>query len=111
MWVFFPLFFLLLVTRYFFDRAECISQKKRLGGLLFLLPKIFGSDDTKNDGTKCPNNGEGTVKNLLGELERLLVHENIPVSVAKQLLVFLHFKRYFNICSVLIFRILYVYSL
>ncbi|XP_023542146.1 nicalin-1-like isoform X1 [Cucurbita pepo subsp. pepo] len=60
---------------------ECISQKKRLGGLLFLLPKILGLDGLKNEGTRCPNNGEGMIKDLLAQLERFLIHENIPYPV------------------------------
>ena len=74
----------LLVTGIsFWSCAECISQKKRLGGLLFLLPKILGLDGLKNEGTRCPNNGEGMIKDLLAQLERFLIHENIPVSEMK----------------------------
>ncbi|XP_038894419.1 nicalin-1 isoform X1 [Benincasa hispida] len=60
---------------------ECISQKKRLGGLLVLLPKIFDSDGPENDDIKSPHNGEGMIKNLLVELERLLIHSTIPYPV------------------------------
>ncbi|KAA0035547.1 nicalin-1 [Cucumis melo var. makuwa] len=59
---------------------ECISQKKRLGGLLVLLPRILGSESLKNDDIKCTN-GEGVIKDLLVELERLLIHSTIPYPV------------------------------
>ena len=79
-----PLFFLLLVTGIsFWSSAECISQRKRLGGLLILLPKILGSDGPKNDDFKCPQNGDGMIKDLLVELERLLIHATLPVSEMK----------------------------
>lgn len=67
----------------FWSCAECISQKKRLGGLLILLPRFLGSDGPKNDDIKCPHNGEGMIKDLLVELERLLIHSTIPVSEMK----------------------------
>ncbi|KAG7019358.1 Nicalin-1 [Cucurbita argyrosperma subsp. argyrosperma] len=60
---------------------ECISQRKRLGGLLILLPKILGSDGPKNDDFKCPQNGDGMIKDLLVELERLLIHATLPYPV------------------------------
>lgn len=48
-----------------------------------MLPKILGSDGPKSNGVRCPNNGEGMIKDLLVELERLLIHANIPVSEMK----------------------------
>ncbi|XP_019085976.1 PREDICTED: nicalin-1 isoform X1 [Camelina sativa] len=57
---------------------DYISQKQSLGGLLILLPQTFrpgnvggGSQSSENDG----------FRNLLAQLEKLLVHGNIPFPV------------------------------
>ncbi|KAK8645454.1 hypothetical protein V6N13_119282 [Hibiscus sabdariffa] len=57
--------------------AEYINQKKPLGGLLFLLPEVFNSG---NGGNKQVHEKE-KLKNLLAELERLLIHANLPYPV------------------------------
>ncbi|KAA3490287.1 nicalin-1-like [Gossypium australe] len=56
---------------------EYINQKKPLGGLLFLLPDIFSFE---NGGNKQVHEKE-QLKNLLAELEQLLIHANIPYPV------------------------------
>jgi hypothetical protein len=55
--------------------SEYLVEKKHLGGLLILLPtKLSDKDGTGNDVDK------GQVKGVLDELEKLLVHEEVPVS-------------------------------
>ncbi|KAL4296194.1 hypothetical protein GQ457_12G027300 [Hibiscus cannabinus] len=56
---------------------EYITQKKPLGGLLFLLPEVLSF---KHGGNKQVHEKE-KMKKLLAELERLLVHSNIPYPV------------------------------
>ncbi|KAE8729398.1 Nicastrin isoform [Hibiscus syriacus] len=56
---------------------EYINQKKPLGGLLFLLPEIFNPG---NGGNKQVHERE-KLKNVLAELERLLIHANLPYAV------------------------------
>lgn len=53
--------------------SEYLVEKKHLGGLLILLPTNRGGDkETADD--------KGKVKGALTELEKLLVHEQVPVS-------------------------------
>ncbi|XP_039014225.1 nicalin-1-like [Hibiscus syriacus] len=56
---------------------EYITQKKPLGGLLFLLPEVLSF---KQGGNKQVHE-KGKMKKLLMELEQLLVHSNIPYPV------------------------------
>ncbi|XP_007015760.2 PREDICTED: nicalin-1 [Theobroma cacao] len=56
---------------------EYINQKKPLGGLLFLLPEVFRFE---NGGNKQIHEKE-KMKNVLAELEQLLIHANIPYPV------------------------------
>ncbi|XP_031259874.1 nicalin-1 isoform X2 [Pistacia vera] len=60
---------------------EFISQKKTLGGLLFLLPEMFGIENGDGGGTRDDVNAKGLIKNLLEELERLLIHFKMPYPV------------------------------
>lgn len=66
------LFILLLLSFFNFEihifAADYIDRKQPLGGLLFLLSKSGVSSETKED-------------DKLMQLERLLVHSNIPVSI------------------------------
>ena len=77
-----PLFFHWLsgFLIFFFNFAEYISQRQPLGGLLFLLPQMFSFED--KDGGKSAHQDHETepIKNVLAEVEQLLVHSNIPVS-------------------------------
>lgn len=59
--------------------ADYISQKQSLGGLLILLPQTFRPGNVGGGGSVISET-EGFRK-LLAQLEKLLVHGNIPVSV------------------------------
>ncbi|AQK58015.1 hypothetical protein ZEAMMB73_Zm00001d052758 [Zea mays] len=52
---------------------EYLVEKKQLGGLLILLPTNQGDKDSADD--------KGQVKGVLTELEKLLVHEQVPYPV------------------------------
>ncbi|XP_022752536.1 nicalin-1-like isoform X2 [Durio zibethinus] len=56
---------------------DYINQKKPLGGLLFLLPEVFSFE---NGGNKQIHEKE-KMKNLLAQLEQLLINANIPYPV------------------------------
>lgn len=53
--------------------SEYLVEKKHLGGLLILLPTNRGGDKESAD-------DKGKVKGVLTELEKLVVHEQVPVS-------------------------------
>ncbi|KAJ4724930.1 Nicalin [Melia azedarach] len=57
---------------------EYVSRKQPLGGLLFLLPEMFKLD---NGGSSKGIQDKQMMKNVLVELERLLVHSKIPYPV------------------------------
>lgn len=59
---------------------ECIGQKKPLGGLLLMLPQMFNSGN-KDGAEDDPNSEKELIRNLLAELERLLIHANIRYPV------------------------------
>ncbi|KAJ6717187.1 NICALIN [Salix koriyanagi] len=61
---------------------EYISQRKPLGGLLFLLPQMFnfGNREAATEG-KYQIREKELMKTVLAELERLLIHANIPYPV------------------------------
>lgn len=63
-----------------FPYAEYLGQKKIFGGLLFLLPSIFNPENTDSAGGADHNSGEAVLRNILVELEQLLIHASIPVS-------------------------------
>ncbi|XP_058216174.1 uncharacterized protein LOC131327141 [Rhododendron vialii] len=60
---------------------EYIEQKQPLGGLIFLLPRMFSPEnkDVKYGGDEDP--GKELMKNILVELERFLLYANIPYPV------------------------------
>ncbi|KAM7496954.1 hypothetical protein LguiA_021368 [Lonicera macranthoides] len=60
---------------------EYIGQKKPLGGILFLLPRMFSSDNKDSVGEGDHTAVKELMKNILVELERLLVHANIRYPV------------------------------
>lgn len=60
--------------------AEYISQRQPLGGLLFLLPQIFNFENKEGDEDNNQDHDTELMKNVLIELEQLLVHSNLPVS-------------------------------
>ncbi|GJN39937.1 hypothetical protein PR202_gb29091 [Eleusine coracana subsp. coracana] len=53
-----------------------LAEKNHLGGLLILLPTKLGSKDAAGD-----NDDKGKVNSMLAELEKLLVHEEVPYPV------------------------------
>ncbi|TVU43853.1 hypothetical protein EJB05_10353 [Eragrostis curvula] len=55
---------------------EYLAEKKHLGGLLILLPTKLGGENGAGS-----NDNKGKVKNMLAELEKLLVHEEVPYPV------------------------------
>lgn len=56
---------------------DYISRREPLGGLLFLLPRVLSYENRDNK----EDDGENDAKHKLVELERLLVHTNIPYPV------------------------------
>ncbi|KAF0925305.1 hypothetical protein E2562_016004 [Oryza meyeriana var. granulata] len=52
---------------------EYLAEKKHLGGLLILLPKKINDEDATAN-----NEGKGQLKDSLAELEKLLLHEEVP---------------------------------
>lgn len=68
-----------MVTSLFFI-AEYIEEEKPLGGLLLLLPQVFNSQNTDSEDESGHDSSKAVIKEVLLELERLLIHANIPVS-------------------------------
>ncbi|KAH6789775.1 M28 Zn-peptidase nicastrin [Perilla frutescens var. frutescens] len=60
---------------------EYIEDKKPLGGLLLLLPQVFNPQNIDSKDEAGHDSSVGIIKELLLELERLLVHGNIPYPV------------------------------
>lgn len=61
--------------------AEYIGEEKPLGGLLLLLPQVFDSQNTDSSKDESGHDSaKETIKEVLLELERFLIHANIPVS-------------------------------
>ncbi|XVE79208.1 hypothetical protein DITRI_Ditri14bG0039000 [Diplodiscus trichospermus] len=56
---------------------DYINQKKLLGGLLFLLPEVFSFENGRNKQIYETEK----IKELLAELEKLLINANIPYPV------------------------------
>ena len=61
--------------------ADYIAQRQPLGGLLFLLPQMFSFENKDDMRSNHQNQGNDLLKNVVAELERLLIHANVPVSV------------------------------
>ncbi|XP_073151580.1 uncharacterized protein [Henckelia pumila] len=60
---------------------EYIGQRKPLGGLLLLLPPVFSPQNLDSGGGAGHDSEKGFVKEVLTELERVLIHANIPYPV------------------------------
>ncbi|KAI3461272.1 hypothetical protein Pfo_017935 [Paulownia fortunei] len=60
---------------------DYIGQRKPLGGLLLLLPPVFSPQHTDSGGGADHDSAEDLVKEVLIEVERLLIQENIPYPV------------------------------
>ncbi|XP_075484657.1 uncharacterized protein LOC142524515 [Primulina tabacum] len=59
---------------------EYIEQRKPLGGLLLLLPPVFSPQNSGSEG-HAGHDSEKGMKEVLTELELVLVHTNIPYPV------------------------------
>ncbi|GER33203.1 nicalin [Striga asiatica] len=59
---------------------DYIGQRKPLGGLLLLLPQVFNPQHLNKSGGSDQDSAH-LVKNVLDEVEQLLIHENIPYPV------------------------------
>ncbi|KAL6527942.1 hypothetical protein OROMI_029753 [Orobanche minor] len=59
---------------------DYIGQRKPLGGLLLLLPQVF-SPQHSDSGGGSDQDSTDLVKDVLIELEQLLIHENVPYPV------------------------------
>ncbi|KAG9153564.1 hypothetical protein Leryth_008510 [Lithospermum erythrorhizon] len=60
---------------------EYIGQKKPLGGLLLLLPPIFNPENSESEDLTANDGVDDHFTNTLVEVERLLIHSNIPYPV------------------------------
>ncbi|KAJ7981200.1 Nicalin [Quillaja saponaria] len=60
---------------------EYIAQRKPLGGLLLLLPQLFSFENRDCTGSNNQNHGKDQLKNVLEELEQILIHTNLPYPV------------------------------
>ncbi|KAM7274128.1 hypothetical protein ACFE04_028792 [Oxalis oulophora] len=61
--------------------AECIAQRQPLGGLLFLLPQVLNLETKGGIGSNQLAREKELVKTLLVDLERLLIHADLPYPV------------------------------
>ncbi|KAE8037399.1 hypothetical protein FH972_009988 [Carpinus fangiana] len=59
---------------------EYITQRQPLGGLLFLLPRMFSFENRDDTKSSHVNQGE-LLKTVVAELEQLLIHAKIPYPV------------------------------
>lgn len=60
---------------------DYISERQSLGGLLFLLPQILSFENGEGRAQDNQIQGKEQMKNLLADLEQLLVHLKIPYPV------------------------------
>jgi len=60
--------------------AEYIAESKPLGGLIFLLPRMFSFENKDGMGSNHQDESKELLKNALDELEQILIHANLPVS-------------------------------
>ena len=63
-----------------YNMAEYIAESKPLGGLLFLLPQMFHFENKGGMGSNHLDGSKELLKNVLAELEQILIHINLPVS-------------------------------
>jgi hypothetical protein len=62
------------------DMAEYIVASKPLGGLIFLLPRMFSFENKGGVGSNHGDGNKDPLKNVLAKLEQILIHTNLPVS-------------------------------
>ncbi|XP_050280114.1 uncharacterized protein LOC126721129 [Quercus robur] len=60
---------------------DYIAQRQPLGGLLFLLPQMFSFENKDDMRSNHQNQGNDLLKNVMAELEQLLIHANVPYPV------------------------------
>ncbi|PNY00505.1 nicalin-1-like protein, partial [Trifolium pratense] len=60
---------------------EYIVASKPLGGLIFLLPQMFNSENKGGVGSNRDDGNKDLLKNVLAELEQILIHTNLPYPV------------------------------
>ncbi|XP_052186798.1 uncharacterized protein LOC127797715 [Diospyros lotus] len=60
---------------------EYIGKRQPLGGLIFLLPRIFSPENEDGIDGDDEDIGKDSMNNILVELEQLLVHTNVPYPV------------------------------
>jgi hypothetical protein len=60
---------------------EYIVERQPLGGLLFLLPQMFSFENRDGTRSNHQDHGNELLKNLMAELEQLLIHANVPYPV------------------------------
>lgn len=78
--IYYLLSFLIKIVTFYDHITEYIVQRQPLGGLLFLLPQMFNFDNRDGMGIYHQNHGKELLRNVMVELEQLLIHANIPVS-------------------------------
>jgi len=61
--------------------AEYIAESKPLGGLIFLLPRMFSFENKDGMGSNNQDESKEPLRNVLAELEQILIHANLPVSI------------------------------
>ncbi|KAH1220730.1 Nicalin [Glycine max] len=60
---------------------EYIAESKPLGGLIFLLPRMFSFENKDGMGSNHQDESKELLKNALDELEQILIHANLPYPV------------------------------
>lgn len=63
------------------NMAEYIAESKPLGGLIFLLPRMFSFENKDGMGSNNQDESKEPLRNVLAELEQILIHANLPVSI------------------------------
>ncbi|WVZ03887.1 hypothetical protein V8G54_024693 [Vigna mungo] len=60
---------------------EYIAESKPLGGLIFLLPRLFSFENKDGKGSNNRDVSTEPLRNVLAELEQILIHANLPYPV------------------------------
>ncbi|XP_027344938.1 nicalin-1 isoform X2 [Abrus precatorius] len=60
---------------------EYIAESKPLGGLIFLLPRMFSFENKGGMGSNLEDGSKELLKDTLAELEQVLIHTNLPYPV------------------------------
>jgi hypothetical protein len=107
----FPLIYIYLLME-IIHVAEYIVERQPLGGLLFLLPLMFSFENRDGTRSNHQDHGNELLKNVMAELEQLLIHANVPVSGTYIISFLLRYSRYivvadfvFYISHLLVFNV------